>query len=174
MKNSVYPQPCFSSQCGLCSVCTKGNYTAISKIHEEQHVIPEISYAEILAMFEKPRMSDMRESYMNTMERINIRDRQDEFQGGFEYCYGIIPNTYQVDETYSQLSVYRKQSSPHDIVCDRPICKAIYMSTPEYTQNTRFPHYPIYVRDIRDKVKNDASCNLCYVCLKKSGRPIKK
>ena len=157
MKNSVYPPRCFSSQCGLCFTCTE------SKFNDESAKEKEIG--DILRQFEKSTLDDLCESYLNRNVKRYQRDSMGETLDGKEEYYGILPNTYHVDETPNDISVYRKQQGPHDKICDMGLCRAIYHSLPSYTQSKVYAKLPIYVRDIRANVKNDVSCTLCYDCV---------
>ena len=46
----------------------------------------------------------------------------------------------------------------HSEVCDDPYCRALYLTTDEYTQKNRYSKYPIYTSDTRN-------INLCGVCI---------
>jgi hypothetical protein len=169
MKNSVYPERCFSSQCGLCSSCTDAMHPTPTQKGTPELDRPEIDYSKVVEKFEKSRIYNATEQYMNRMYQLHIRELRDDFKNGSEQDYGIIPNRYIADEYHSQPSVYIKQPTGHSLVCDMPLCKAMYHSLPEYTQKSKYPKFPIYVRNIRDKVLHDEPCALCYECISKCG-----
>lgn len=172
MKNSVYPPQCFSSQCGLCFNCTK-NQSDMIKPEKK----PSVIYAQggLIDRFEKPRIQELSTTYINKIARLRNRAANYEYTSGAEKYFGIIPETYKVQETGldEDMSVYRKQTHPHSEMCQSGLCQAIYHSQPQYIQNTIFPNIPIYTRDIRKHIKHDVSCSLCIECVSKYGSPKK-
>ena len=164
MKNSVYPEKCYSSQCGLCVECTNA-------IIPSPQSTNTLSHPEVLEKFEKPRLTEMGESYMNNLIRLNGRETLYDYITGAEKYFGIIPETYIVDESYAEPSFYKIQSTPHTLVCDTPLCKAIFDSIPPSVRNRHYPQFPVYSRRIRKEIKNDVPCNLCHTCVSSMGEP---
>ena len=172
MKNSVYPPQCFSSQCGLCFNCTK-NQSDMIKLEKKPSVI--YSQGGLIDRFEKSRIQELSTTYINKIARLRNREANYEYTSGAEKYFGIIPETYNIQETGldEDMSVYRKQTHPHSERCQSGLCQAIYHSQPQYIQNTIFPNIPIYTRDIRKHIKHDVSCSLCIECVSKYGSPKK-
>jgi hypothetical protein len=168
MNNLVYLDQCFSSQCGLCSFCTDAMHPTPTK-QDPKPDCPEMDYSKIIEKFMKPGINEMTEQYMNKVYIRNNRELRDDFRDGHERYYGIIPDRYIVDESRFQESVYIRQKTPHTLICDMPLCKAMYHSLPEYTQTSKYPHFPVYVREKRKNVKQDVSCTLCYECISRFG-----
>ena len=174
MKNSVYPEQCFSSQCGLCFSCTNALHPTPVKHETKENDTSQPktrSYSEVIGKFEKPRITEMGETYVRTLLKLNAREERFDCATADEKYFGIIPTKYKADESHAQSSLYVRQETPHTLVCDMPLCKAIYDSTPDYTRNRYYPQFPIYSRDLRPDVKQDVSCNLCHTCISKIGEP---
>jgi len=172
MKNTVYTEECFSSHCGLCSRCTDA--MEWTKKPDGVKKIPSVTYAEVIQKFEKPRINDMTETYMNKMIKDKNREMNDSFRDATEQYYGIFPQRYIADESPNQESIYIRQETPHSLVCDMPLCQAMYNSLPTYTQNSKYSQFPVYVRQCRENVKHDVPCTLCYECISKCGNPRRK
>ena len=145
----------------------------------ETPITEDADYARVINMFEKQRMKEMSEQYMNDMAKLRQREINFEFKDAYEkYAslnskyHGIIPNRYIVDESGYQLSIYTKQPIPHSLLCDMPLCKAIYNSLPEYIQKSDryYPQFPIYSRKLRSNIKQDVSCNMCHKCVSLEGK----
>ena len=176
MKNSVYPEQCFSSQCGLCFSCTNALHPTLVKHETKENDTSQPktrSYSEVIGKFEKPRITEMGETYVRTLLKLNAREERYDFATSDEKYFGIIPTKYKADESHAQSSLYVRQETPHTLVCDMPLCRAIYDSTPDYTRNRYYPQFPIYSRELRPDVKQDVSCNLCHTCISKIGEPRK-
>ena len=137
MKNAVVTEECFSSQCGHCSRC-------INAMHGMKgHDIPVtqiITHPEVIERFEKPRINDMTEAYLNKMIQDKHRETTEQYTDAYETYYGIFPHSYRLRESSFQESVYLKQESPHSLICDTPLCRAMYHSLPKYTQHSKYPY----------------------------------
>ena len=138
---------------------------------------PSVIYSQggLIDRFEKSRIQELSTTYINKIARLRNREANYEYTSGAEKYFGIIPETYNIQETGldEDISVYRKQTHPHSEMCKSGLCQAIYHSQPQYIQNTIFPNIPIYTRDIRKHIKHDVSCSLCIECVSKYGSPKK-
>ena len=94
MKNSVYPTQCFSLQCGLCFSCTNAIHPTPVKHEEKDKDTSQsktLSYSEVIGKFEKPRITEMGETYVRTLLKLNAREERDDFKTSHEKYFGIIP-----------------------------------------------------------------------------------
>ena len=111
MKNSIYPEQCFSSQCGLCFSCTNALHPTPVK-HEEtdkdKSQPKTLSYSEVIGKFEKPRITEMGETYVRTLLKLNAREERDDCETSYEKYFGIIPANYKANESHDVISVFVK------------------------------------------------------------------
>ena len=133
--------PCFSGECGMCANCC--NVKDSSKLGERER-----RYKDMTKIMGKNLIEEYREVYN---KRINTWAKSKGYTDPFLYGYAK-EKIKMNDETYSLCK------KVHSDVCDDPYCRALYNSTDEYTQKTRYSKYPIYTSDIRD-------IKLCGVCM---------
>ena len=133
--------PCFSSECGLCANCCRNHDS--SKLGERER-----RYKDMSKIMGKNLIEEYREVYN---KRINTWTKSKGYTDPF--LYGYAKEKIKLgEETYSLCN------KVHSDVCDDPYCRALYNSTDEYTQKTRYSKYPIYTSDTRD-------IKLCGVCI---------
>ena len=133
--------PCFSGECGLCANCCKTQY---SSKHSER----DQRYKDMAKILGKPLIEEYREVYN---KRLNSWCKNKGYTDPFLYGYAN-ENIKVNDETYTLCK------KVHSDVCDDSYCRALYVSTDEYTQKTKYSKYPIYKSDTRD-------IKLCGVCI---------
>lgn len=133
--------PCFSGECGLCANCCRTQDS--SKIEERER-----RYKDMAKILGKPLIEEYREVYN---KRLNSWCKNKNYTDPF--LYGYAKEKIKVnDETYTLCK------NVHSNVCDDSYCRALYVSTDEYTQKTKYNKYPIYTSDTRD-------IKLCGVCI---------
>ena len=133
--------PCFSGECGLCANCCKTQYS--SKLSEREQ-----RYKDMAKILGKPLIEEYREVYN---KRLNSWCKNKGYTDPFLYGYAR-ERVKVVTETYTLCKNF------HSNVCDDSYCRALYTSTDEYTQKTKYSKYPIYTSDTRD-------IKLCGVCI---------
>jgi len=133
--------PCFSGECGLCSNCCNVNDS--SKLQERER-----RYQDLSKIMGKNLIEEYREVYN---KRMNTWAKNKGYTDPF--LYGYAKEKIKLNsETYSLCK------NVHSNVCDDSYCRALYTSTDEYTQKTKYSKYPIYTSDTRD-------IKLCGVCI---------
>ena len=133
--------PCFSGECGLCANCCRTQDS--SKLGEREQ-----RYKDMSKIMGKTLVEEYREVYN---KRLNSWCKNKNYTDPF--LYGYAKEKIKVnDETYTLCK------NVHSNVCDDSYCRALYVSTDEYTQKTKYSKYPIYTSDTRD-------IKLCGVCI---------
>jgi len=133
--------PCFSGECGMCANCCRTHDS--SKLDERER-----RYKDMSKIMGKNLIEEYREVYN---KRMNTWAKNKGYADPF--LYGYAKEKIKVnDETYSLCK------NIHSDVCDDSYCRALYNSTDEYTQKTKYSKYPIYTSDTRD-------IKLCGVCI---------
>ena len=133
--------PCFSGECGLCANCCRTQDS--SKLGEREQ-----RYKDMAKILGKPLIEEYREVYN---KRLNSWCKNKGYTDPFLYGYAR-ERVKVVTETYTLCK------NVHSNVCDDSYCRALYVSTDEYTQKTKYSKYPIYTSDTRD-------IKLCGVCI---------
>lgn len=133
--------PCFSGECGLCANCCRNHDS--SKLGERER-----RYKDMSKIMGKNLIEEYREVYN---KRLNNWCKNKGYTDPFLYGYAK-EKVKLGSETYTLCNVV------HSDACDDPYCRALYTSTDEYTQKTRYSKYPIYTSDIRN-------IKLCGVCI---------
>tara|TARA_B110000046_G_scaffold123855_1_gene130365 strand:+ start:231 stop:749 length:519 start_codon:yes stop_codon:yes gene_type:complete len=141
-KHDIYSAaPCFSGACGMCANCCRTPDS--SKLQERER-----RYQDMSKIMGKNPIEEYREVYN---KRLNEWAKSKDYTD--PYLYGYAKEKIKVkDETYSLCMKI------HSDVCDDSYCKALYMTTDEYTQKTKYSKYPIYKSDTRD-------IKLCGICI---------
>jgi len=141
-KHDIYSAaPCFSSECGLCANCCRTPDS--SKLEEKER-----RYKDMSKIMGKNLIEEYREVYN---KRLNTWAKSKGYTDPF--LYGYAKEKIKVnDETYTLCKKI------HSDVCDDSYCRALYNSTDEYTQKTKYSKYPIYTSDTRN-------IKLCGVCI---------
>lgn len=141
-KHDIYSSaPCFSSECGLCANCCRTPDS--SKLEEKER-----RYKDMSKIMGKNLIEEYREVYN---KRLNTWAKSKGYTDPF--LYGYAKEKIKVnDETYTLCKKI------HSDVCDDSYCRALYNSTDEYTQKTKYSKYPIYTGDTRN-------IKLCGVCI---------
>ena len=133
--------PCFSSECGMCANCCR---TPDSSILGEK----ERRYKDMSKIMGKNLIEEYRGVYN---KRLNAWAKNKSYTDPF--LYGYAKEKIKVNnETYTLCK------KVHSDVCDDSYCRALYNSTDEYTQKTKYSKYPIYTSDTRN-------IKLCGVCI---------
>lgn len=133
--------PCFSGECGMCANCCRTHDS--SKLEERER-----RYKDMSKIMGKNLIEEYREVYN---KRLNSWCKNKGYTDPF--LYGYTKEKIKVNE-----ETYTLCKNIHSDLCDDSYCRALYNTTDEYTQKTRYSKYPIYTSDIRD-------IKLCGVCI---------
>lgn len=137
--------PCFSGECSMCANCCRTIDS--SKLEEKER-----RYKDMSKIMGKNLIEEYREVYN---KRLNTWAKNKGYTDPFLYGYAkekIKVNDGANEETYTLCK------KVHSDVCDDSYCRALYNSTDEYTQKTKYSKYPIYTSDTRN-------IKLCGVCI---------
>ena len=108
----------------------------------------ERRYKDMTKIMGENLIEEYREVYN---KRLNSWCKNKNYTDPFLYGYAR-ERVKVVTETYTLCM------NVHSNVCDDSYCRALYTSTDEYTQKTKYSKYPIYTSDTRD-------IKLCGVCI---------
>ena len=141
-KQDIYSSaPSFSSECGMCANCCRTHDS--SKLEEKER-----RYKDMSKIMGKNLVEEYREVYN---KRLNSWAKNKGYTDPFLYGYAK-------EKIKVGMETYILCKKVHSDVCDDSYCRALYNSTDEYTQKTKYSKYPIYTSDTRD-------IKLCGVCI---------